>query len=166
MAKKILRTELEDGPMEEWIRIVKGVLPQVPESVIQRDLEITGNVDETITKLLDGSVHYEPEIRIKKLDNSRKTQVNQEQTKRSLNVCQTNQQNQNEPPNQSAQPGTSKPNKSNPDAFSAPSPMSFSTKAIAFEKNPSDRMQSYQERKKQLLEVARKHFIEKNGLQK
>lgn len=40
---------------------VKEVLPQVPIDVIRRDLRITGDVDETITRLLDGTVKYTPQ---------------------------------------------------------------------------------------------------------
>ena len=40
---------------------VKEVLPQVPIDVIRKDLTVTTNVDETITRLLDGTVVYEPE---------------------------------------------------------------------------------------------------------
>lgn len=153
VAKRILQAELEDGPMEEWIRIVKGVLPQVPEFVIRHDLEITGNVDESITRLLDGTVVYEPEIRVKP-NNIKKTNENKDQAKPASND-QTNAQT-----NQSAQSESNLISNMN-----APSPMSFSTKASSFEKNPKERMRSYQERKKQLLEIARKHFIEKHGLQ-
>ena len=46
------------------------------------------------------------------------------------------------------------------------SPMTFSTKASTFEKDPLQRMKSYHERKNKLLEVARAHYIEKNGLKK
>lgn len=40
---------------------VKEVLPQVPLDVIARDLRITSDVDESITRLLDGTVKYIPE---------------------------------------------------------------------------------------------------------
>ncbi|XP_072263106.1 lipid droplet-regulating VLDL assembly factor AUP1 [Pyxicephalus adspersus] len=40
---------------------VKEVLPQVPLSVIHRDLALTGCVDTTITNILEGGVPYVPE---------------------------------------------------------------------------------------------------------
>lgn len=42
-----------------------------------------------------------------------------------------------------------------------PSPMTHVTKASTFEKDAEKRMQSYKERKEQLLEVARQHFLQK-----
>ena len=47
--------------IESMATSVKGVLPQVPLDVIRKDLTITANVDETIARLLDGTVTYVPE---------------------------------------------------------------------------------------------------------
>lgn len=47
--------------LDQMAQRVKEVLPQVPLVVIRRDLAITANVDESITRLLDGSVTYTPE---------------------------------------------------------------------------------------------------------
>ncbi|XP_040190910.1 lipid droplet-regulating VLDL assembly factor AUP1 [Rana temporaria] len=46
---------------EDMARRVKEVLPQVPLSVIHKDLAQTGCVDTTITNILEGSVSYVPE---------------------------------------------------------------------------------------------------------
>lgn len=46
---------------EDMARRVKEVLPQVPFSVIYKDLAQTGCVDTTITNILEGSVPYVPE---------------------------------------------------------------------------------------------------------
>lgn len=40
---------------------VKEVLPDVPLAVIARDLQETRSVDSTISRLVDGIVHYVPE---------------------------------------------------------------------------------------------------------
>lgn len=40
---------------------VKEVLPDVPLVVIARDLQETRSVDSTISRLVDGVVHYVPE---------------------------------------------------------------------------------------------------------
>ncbi|RWS08026.1 ancient ubiquitous protein 1-like protein [Dinothrombium tinctorium] len=40
---------------------VKEVLPQVPIEVVKKDLAITANIDETITRLLDGTISYKAE---------------------------------------------------------------------------------------------------------
>lgn len=40
---------------------VKEVLPDVPLTVIARDLQETRSVDSTISRLVDGVVHYVPE---------------------------------------------------------------------------------------------------------
>ncbi|KAI1303183.1 Lipid droplet-regulating VLDL assembly factor AUP1 [Halotydeus destructor] len=50
--------------LEHMALQVKNVMPQVPLAVIKRDLSITANVDETITRLLDGTVTYTPEVQI------------------------------------------------------------------------------------------------------
>ena len=47
--------------LEQMAQQVKDVLPQVPLHVIRRDLTVTANVDESITRLLDGTVSYSPE---------------------------------------------------------------------------------------------------------
>ncbi|XP_077334370.1 lipid droplet-regulating VLDL assembly factor AUP1 isoform X2 [Lithobates pipiens] len=46
---------------DDMARRVKEVLPQVPFSVIHKDLAQTGCVDTTITNILEGSVPYVPE---------------------------------------------------------------------------------------------------------
>eukprot|EP00058_Branchiostoma_floridae_P023572 XP_002609062.1 hypothetical protein BRAFLDRAFT_283288 [Branchiostoma floridae] len=40
---------------------VREVLPQVPEDIVRRDLTETGDVDATITNILEGRVRYTPE---------------------------------------------------------------------------------------------------------
>ena len=136
---------------------VKGVLPQVPIDVIRRDLVVTNNVDETITRLLDGTVCYDAEVEVvasvkeepaKKPVASPGKAVDKEAASAGKEASQANQ---------------SSPVKTE-NELKTISPMTFSTKAATFEKDPQLRMKSYQERKKQLLEIARAHYIEKHGL--
>lgn len=47
--------------LELMAQKVKEVLPQVPLDVILKDIKVTTNVDETISRLLEGSVPYVPE---------------------------------------------------------------------------------------------------------
>jgi len=135
---------------------VKNVLPQVPIDVIRRDLIITNNVDETIARLLDGTVYYDMETEVLppasvnevkdvKLDEKKDT------PKASNDVSSHNKESSNAVNNE---------------PLKTISPMSFNTKAATFEKDPHERMKSYQERKQKLLEVAREHYIEKHGLDK
>jgi ancient ubiquitous protein 1 len=127
---------------DNWVQVVRSVLPQVPIAVIRRELQITKNVDDTIARILDGTVYYEPEVPTVVTEPS--------------------------PPVESTIDSDPKPitlNNVDPIDSNAPSPMSHNTKAISFDKNPRERMKSYHERKEQLLQVARKHFIEKHGLQ-
>ena len=55
------RPKVVSAQLESMSIRVKEVLPQVPLDVIRRDVSITANVDETITRLLDGTVMYTPE---------------------------------------------------------------------------------------------------------
>lgn len=137
---------------------VKGVLPQVPIDVIRRDLIVTNNVDETITRLLDGTVYYDaepeeaPAPAAKKEEPVKKEATTSSDAGKAAASSASGQE--------AGQSNPVKPEKE----LKTISPMTFSTKAATFEKDPQLRMKSYQERKKQLLEIARAHYIEKHGL--
>ena len=51
---------------ESMVRSVKDVLPQVPVSMIRTDLNITSNIEESITRLVDGKIQYNPESPVRK----------------------------------------------------------------------------------------------------
>lgn len=145
LAKNVLPTRghnlgSTDGVDENWVEVVRGVLPQVPVAVIRRELLVTKNVDDTIARILDGTVYYEPEV---------------------PTITPETSQISSKPSESSAPIPSEEPIEPNDPV----SPMTFNTKAVSFERNSQQRMKSYQERKEQLLEVARKHFIEKYGLQ-
>lgn len=65
---------------QDMARRVKEVLPQVPLSVIQRNLAQTGCVDTTITNILEGSVPYVPEAEPQK-ENDTSSQGNSHPTR-------------------------------------------------------------------------------------
>ena len=142
---------------------VKNVLPQVPIDVIRRDLIVTNNVDETITRLLDATVYYDVETEI--LPPIKKEEIKTEQTKEEQlrvgdNIASA--ASNAELKEQISNLESTRIEEEN----SAISPMSFSTKAATFEKDPQLRMRSYQERKEKLLEIARAHYLYKNSLDK
>ncbi|CAH1258390.1 AUP1 [Branchiostoma lanceolatum] len=47
--------------LQVMVSQVREVLPQVPEDIVRRDLMETGDVDATITNILEGRVRYTPE---------------------------------------------------------------------------------------------------------
>ncbi|OTF69440.1 hypothetical protein BLA29_012712 [Euroglyphus maynei] len=50
---------------------VKEILPQVPMDVIKADIAITNNIDDTVERILNGVVKFEPEQSLaEKLDNN------------------------------------------------------------------------------------------------
>lgn len=147
----------------QMTQTVKSVLPQVPIDVIRRDLIITSNVDETITRLLDGTVYYDGETEVFP---PVKADVDSEDKNGEENNHEVISQLSNyESANDAESFASSIKNSTiKPENLKTIPPMSYSTKAAAFEKDPQQRMKSYQERKKQLLEIARAHYIEKYGL--
>lgn len=159
--KKVL-SEIMSQRMDliSMAQTVKGVLPQVPIDVIRRDLIVTNNVDETITRLLDRTVYYDAEAEVipaatKKEETARKEPAKKEATSSGGDKAASSTAGQ-----EAVQSNPVKTEKE----LKTISPMTFSTKAPTFEKDPQLRMKSYQERKKQLLEIARAHYIEKHGL--
>lgn len=162
-SKKVLSEILSQSmDLFSMAQTVKGVLPQVPIDVIRRDLIVTNNVDETITRLLDGTVYYDAEaepvpLPVKKEEPAKKTTTSDkaatDKDASSTSAKESSQSNASQ----------SDPVKTEKELKTI-SPMVYSTKASTFEKDPQLRMKSYQERKKQLLEVARAHYIEKHGL--
>lgn len=135
---------------------VKSVLPQVPIDVIRRDLIVTNNVDETITRLLDGTVYYDCETET--LPSVNNDQIKEEKKEKTTTVSN------NDVNTSTIKEASNTVSSTSNDELKTISPMSFNTKAATFEKDPNERMKSYQERKQKLLEIARAHYIEKNGL--
>ena len=115
---------------------VKEVLPQVPIDVITRDLRITGDVDETITRLLDGTVKYTP------------------QTATTTPVQASSSQ-------LSSKPVTSTDQASGNPSSTTDVP-SLSTAASSFGKDSRERMKSLEERKKMLIEASRIRYLAKH----
>lgn len=124
--------------LEQMARRVKEVLPQVPSAVIERDLVITANVDETITRILDNTVRYQPEI-ISEKQSASKSLQNQAKSDNLTASSANHLQNEELP--------------------------TLNTAAKSFGRTATERMKSYEERKNALLESARIRFIQKNGLQ-
>ena len=164
VGKKVLSEILSQSmDLFSMAQTVKGVLPQVPIDVIRRDLVVTNNVDETITRLLDGTVYYDAEAEVvppvKQEEPSKKKATSDKPADKETSSTSGKEA------GQSSQPNASQLNPVKTEQeLKTISPMTFSTKAATFEKDPQLRMKSYQERKKQLLEVARAHYIEKHGL--
>lgn len=122
--------------LESMVRSVKDVLPQVPISVIRSDLNITSNIEETITRLVDGTIQYTPEVPAKK-----------------------------SPSESSANTSTVAPVDAsflkNPPPSTLPH---LSTKADSFGRSASERHKSFQERKQQLIEAARLRYMMKHNM--
>ncbi|GAB6023444.1 Ancient ubiquitous protein 1 [Chamberlinius hualienensis] len=121
------------------IHQVKEVLPNVPVDVIKSDLMQTNSVSLTISNLLEGIVHYVPEVDtitqpsplpVSKASSST-TQSSPSITKANLSVLL----NQNLP--------------------------TLNMAASTFGKNANERMQSYLERKQKLIENARTRYLAK-----
>lgn len=122
------------SPLDQMVQRVRDVLPQVPVDVIRRDLTVTGCVEESITRLLDGSVKYTPETVAS--------------SSSSCNASLPNVSNVSNVPHQPL------------DAAN----ISLNTAAKTFGKNAADRMKSYAERKQALIDAARLRYIAKHGL--
>jgi len=129
------RTPRVSAQIEVMSRRVKEVLPQVPLSVIQKDLSITANVDETITRILEGQVPYTPEPEIK--PSTSKSQI-------ASSPCSLQ--------------GTSSI-KLDKDGLP-----SLNVAAKSFGRTASERIRSYHERKAALIEAARIRYIKKHNL--
>ena len=115
---------------------VKEVLPQVPTDVIRKDVSLTANVDETITRLLDGTVTYQSETAVKRTSTSGAT---------------------------SSSSGVSSAVTSTASSSSQPQGCLI-TAASTFAKTPSERHKSFEERKKLLIEFCRQRYMEKKGI--
>ncbi|EDV22916.1 uncharacterized protein TRIADDRAFT_58610 [Trichoplax adhaerens] len=63
-------TPTRDTRLAKMVQQVQDVFPQVPYDVIQKDLAITKNVDDTIAKILDGRIKYTPVTPPKKTENN------------------------------------------------------------------------------------------------
>nr|XP_053654662.1 lipid droplet-regulating VLDL assembly factor AUP1-like [Cherax quadricarinatus] len=141
---------------------VQEVLPHISLEQIKRDLVHTQNVDLTITNFLEGNVpeptpesrpitpsqaHPGPSVQLLETGSSTPV-INQSQSPSHIsNISKT----------------TSKCD-SPPGGISKPS-VALSTAAKSFGKSASERMTSFESRKAQLIENARRKYIEKHGLQ-
>nr|XP_022905391.1 ancient ubiquitous protein 1-like [Onthophagus taurus] len=114
---------------------VREVLPLVPYNVVYKDLAKTRSVDITITNILEGIVEYTPE-----------------QPKQSTSITSNNKM---------TEPSSSTSGNS---SCSSLSRTPLNTAAAVFAKSPQERTLSFQERKKLLIENARRKYIEKHGL--
>ncbi|XP_076364775.1 lipid droplet-regulating VLDL assembly factor AUP1-like isoform X2 [Tachypleus tridentatus] len=114
---------------------VKEVLPHVPLEVIKKDLATTRCIDTTLTRLLEGTVIFTPES------------VSSQPPKDSISTPSTSAV---------CLEGKSRTSDS---LFSTPS-----TAAQTFGTTAEERMQSYQDRKAQLIETARRRYKEKHKM--
>lgn len=144
------RAQASPSPgLNRMAKQIKEVLPAVPMNVILQDLGITRNVDATISRLLEGVIHYVPEP-LPSSSNSASS------SNSSLDI--------------KVEPSTS---------FSSTGPLADSTlklnsetqnfpplnaAAKNFGKSSKERMMSYQERKTMLIESARIRYMQKHGL--
>uniref|UniRef100_A0A4W3ILN9 Lipid droplet-regulating VLDL assembly factor AUP1 n=1 Tax=Callorhinchus milii TaxID=7868 RepID=A0A4W3ILN9_CALMI len=127
----------EDMQMTGMARQVKEVLPHIPLSVINQDLVKTNCVDTTITNLLEGRIPFTPEDPV--AGSSSEASSSQSTLAPSSSSCAVR---------------TSKITLSNkPDANPT------------FEKSPTDRHLSLQERKEALYAYARRQYLAKNRSQ-
>ncbi len=121
--------------LEDMARKVKEVLPQVPIHVINKDIKVTTNIDETITRILDGTVSYIPEqVSTTKAQNVSKDTVKTNTTTNNSNIFTSTE---------------------------SMKPLYCGSKT--FGKNASERSKSYKERKAALIEMARLRYFEKHG---
>ena len=119
---------------------VKEILPQVPLKTIETDLRVTTDIDETIARLLDGVLSFQPEA-VAILSSP------------AAGVTSTSSNDSNNGKRSDDEVITSNG-----------VPASFNTAAKNFGKSPIERMQSYKERKKALIDAARERYIKKHGL--
>lgn len=127
------RSTTSSSDLESMCHRVKEVLPQVPKDVIIRDLRITADVDESITRLLDGTVKYIP-ISSSLTPSSSSTPL---------------------------KPSSSQTSDKPSPASIADAP-SLSTAASSFGNNSNERMKSLEERKKMLVEASRIRYLAKH----
>lgn len=150
---------------------VKEVLPQVPLDVIRRDISQTANVDETITRLLDGTVSYQPLLVISEKEKTSPSLSSEAGATSSL-PKQMSSNSLTSPSSLSST--TSSSRESNVSSSSSPStpPSSslnqsfppLSTAASTFGKTPDERHTSFEERKRLLIEAAKQRYLAKHGL--
>lgn len=130
---------MKDGEINRMVDTVKEILPQVPRKVIENDLRITCDLEETLTRLVDDVLFYQPEA----IPTPSPSSTPPSKLVASSNISSS---------------ATSDSSRTNGDV------VSFNTAAKCFGKSPNDRMSSLGDRKKALIEAARKRFIEKHGL--
>ncbi|XP_023231731.1 ancient ubiquitous protein 1-like [Centruroides sculpturatus] len=120
--------------LNEMISQVKGVLPNVPLDLIRHDLIITKNVDLTISRILEGSINYIPELK-----HLYSLSQGSEKFQKTKCLCDAV-------------------------AKDLPIHSSPSTNATtdAFKKSSKDRIKLYEERKAQLIKNARMSYINKH----
>lgn len=122
---------------------VKDVLPQVPIDVIRRDISVTANVDETITRLLDGTVSYTAlETSVKKTTTSLGATARPVSSSATVSNESFSQEGRHKPHNASL----------------------LITAASSFASSPSERHKSFEERKQLLINTCRQRYLEKHAM--
>ena len=122
--------------IDVMVRHVKEVLPQVPDSVIRKDLIITTNVDETITRLLDGTVPYVAEKKPVPVPNNSSSSSNG--NNKTMGSQSTPQLSSSLPP--------------------------LVTSASKFGETAKERHQSFEERKRRLIQEAKERYLAKHKM--
>ncbi|XP_067133735.1 lipid droplet-regulating VLDL assembly factor AUP1-like isoform X2 [Centruroides vittatus] len=120
--------------LNEMINQVKGVLPNVPLDLIRHDLIITKNVDLTISRILEGSINYIPELK-----HLYSLSQGSEKFQKTKCLCDAVAK----------------------DLPALRSPSTNST-TDSFKKSSKDRIKLYEERKAQLIKNARMRYINKH----
>lgn len=128
----------------QMVKRVKDVLPQVPLSVIERDLKVTNNIDETITRILDGTVNYVPVSTNDNTPDSNST-VNDGNGSSSTTIA-------------------SNTINCNDGKISNDDLPDLNTAAKTFGKNANERTKSYHERKAALINNAKLRYCKKHNI--
>ncbi|XP_069194839.1 lipid droplet-regulating VLDL assembly factor AUP1-like [Procambarus clarkii] len=141
---------------------VQEVLPHISLEQIKRDLVHTQNVDLTITNFLEGNVP-EPVPEPRPITPSRSSpgpSVQPNETGSSTPIAI-----QSQSPSCASDLSKSTSESDSPPGAMSKASVTLSTAAKSFGKCASERMTSFQSRKAQLIENARRKYIEKHGLQ-
>lgn len=144
-------SSFDDNKLVEMVGLVKEILPQVPAKTIEHDLRITRDIEETLTRLVDDVLFYQPEV----VPSQHISSSSSSHSKSSSSPC-TSSTSLNQ--SSSSTCNTFSPSQ-NGDFVT-----NFNTAAKSFAKNPFERMLSLEDRKKALIETARQRYIKKHGL--
>ena len=134
---------LSNNEIKHLAAKVKEILPQVPLKTIEIDLRVTDSIDETLARLLDGILNFQPEP-IEPTTSSSSSQPSSSSTQ-SLSA-------------------SSEATHHSPSVSQNHNEISLNTAAKCFEKTPTERMKSFKERREALIEAARRKYILKHDL--